>query len=69
MIPKHRRPAHPGEILLKEFLKPLGMSQVALAKKMHETQICFAVAKVRAWTKLRGLTHFFHPCSNQRSSN
>ncbi len=34
MIPKNRKPTHPGEILLEEFLKPLGMSQVELAKKM-----------------------------------
>lgn len=34
MIPKHRKPTHPGEILLEEFLKPLGMSQVELARKM-----------------------------------
>jgi addiction module HigA family antidote len=34
MIPKHRKPTHPGEILLKEFLEPLGMSQVELAKTM-----------------------------------
>jgi len=34
MIPAHRKPTHPGEILLEEFLKPLGISQVELAKKM-----------------------------------
>ncbi len=34
MIPKHRKPTHPGEILLKEFLEPLGMTQVELAKAM-----------------------------------
>ena len=34
MIPKYRRPTHPGEILLKEFLEPMGMSQVELAKRM-----------------------------------
>lgn len=34
MIPKHRKPTHPGEILLEEFLKPAGMSQVELARKM-----------------------------------
>jgi addiction module HigA family antidote len=34
MIPKNRKPTHPGEILLEEFLKPVGMSQVELAKKM-----------------------------------
>jgi antitoxin HigA-1 len=34
VIPKYRRPTHPGEILLEEFLKPLGMTQTALAAKM-----------------------------------
>ena len=34
MVPKNRRPSHPGEILLEEFLKPLEMSQVELAGKM-----------------------------------
>ncbi len=34
MIPSHRKPTHPGEILLKEFLEPGEMSQVELAKKM-----------------------------------
>jgi addiction module HigA family antidote len=34
MIPKYRKPVHPGEVLLEEFLKPLGMSQVELAQKM-----------------------------------
>jgi addiction module HigA family antidote len=34
MVPKNRKPSHPGEILLEEFLKPLEMSQVELAGKM-----------------------------------
>lgn len=34
MIPKNRAPTHPGIILEEEFLKPLAMTQVALAKKM-----------------------------------
>jgi antitoxin HigA-1 len=34
MIPKNRPPATPGEILLEEFIKPLGMTQSALAEKM-----------------------------------
>lgn len=34
MIPKNRVPTHPGEILLEEFLKPSGMSQVELAQKL-----------------------------------
>ncbi len=31
MIPTHRTPTHPGEILLLEFLAPLGITQVQLA--------------------------------------
>jgi addiction module HigA family antidote len=34
MIPKNRKPTHPGEILVEEFLKPMGLSQVELARKM-----------------------------------
>lgn len=34
MLPKNRIPTHPGEILLEEFLKPLGISQVALAQHL-----------------------------------
>lgn len=34
MIPRNRKPTHPGEILLEEFLKPMEMSQVELAKRM-----------------------------------
>jgi addiction module HigA family antidote len=31
VIPENRIPTHPGEVLLEEFLNPLGISQVALA--------------------------------------
>ena len=34
MIPKNRRPSHPGEILLELYLKPKGMSQLELARRM-----------------------------------
>ena len=34
MIPTHRAPTHPGEILLEEFLKPLEMTQAAAAKTL-----------------------------------
>ncbi|MCX6141914.1 MAG: HigA family addiction module antitoxin [Ignavibacteriales bacterium] len=34
MIPKHRTPTHPGEILLQEFLGPLRITQVELARRM-----------------------------------
>ncbi len=31
MLPKNRIPTHPGELLSEEFLKPLGVTQVAFA--------------------------------------
>jgi antitoxin HigA-1 len=34
MLPTNRPPTSPGEVLLEEFLKPLGMTQLALAEKM-----------------------------------
>jgi addiction module HigA family antidote len=34
MIPVKRIPAHPGEILLEEFLKPKNMTQLALSRKL-----------------------------------
>ena len=34
MIPNRRKPTHPGEIFLKEFLEPMGLSQVELARRM-----------------------------------
>ena len=33
-MPSHRKPTHPGEILWKEFLEPMHLSQVELAKRM-----------------------------------
>ena len=35
MLPTHRPPTHPGEMLLKEFLEPLGVSQVEAADRMN----------------------------------
>ena len=34
-IPTDRKPTHPGEMLLEEFLMPLGISQQALANSIH----------------------------------
>jgi len=34
MIPENRIPTHPGEILLEDFLKPLDLTQVALARHL-----------------------------------
>lgn len=33
-IPTHGPPTHPGQMLVEEFLKPLGMSQVELAARI-----------------------------------
>ena len=34
-IPTDRRPTHPGEMLLQEFLQPLGLTQRDLATSIH----------------------------------
>ena len=34
-VPTHREPTHPGEMLLEEFLKPMGLTQRNLAKGIH----------------------------------
>ena len=33
-LPSDRPPTHPGEMLLEEFLRPLGLSQVAFAEQL-----------------------------------
>jgi len=34
MIPRYRTPTSPGEILVEEFLHPLGITQTALARHL-----------------------------------
>ena len=34
-IPTHREPTHPGEMLLEEFLNPMGITQRQLADAIH----------------------------------
>jgi addiction module HigA family antidote len=34
-IPTHRKPTHPGEMLLEEFLNPMGITQRQLADAIH----------------------------------
>ncbi len=34
-IPSHRTPTHPGEMLLHEFLVPMGLTQRELAMAIH----------------------------------
>ncbi len=37
MLPKNRRPTHPGEMLLKEFLEPHGITQKDFAQHLGWT--------------------------------
>ena len=37
MRPKHRSPTHPGVMLLKEFLEPLGITQLELSRHLGWT--------------------------------
>ncbi len=34
MLPKNRRPTTPGEIIREEFMRPLGLTQPELAKRL-----------------------------------
>jgi len=34
-VPTHRSPTHPGEMLLEDFLEPLGITQRELADAIH----------------------------------
>jgi plasmid maintenance system antidote protein VapI len=34
-VPIHREPTHPGEMLLEEFLKPMGITDRELADRIH----------------------------------
>lgn len=56
-------PVHPGEILLEEFMKPLGLTQYRLAKGMNVyprkiNEIVQGKRAITADTALR-LAHFF----------
>lgn len=33
-LPTHRAPTHPGEMLLREFVEPLGLTQTELAQRL-----------------------------------
>jgi addiction module HigA family antidote len=35
LLPEDRPPTHPGEMLLEEFLKPLGLTQTELAQRIR----------------------------------
>ena len=40
MLPKNRPPIHPGAILLKDFLTPLGLTQTELAQGIRVSFPC-----------------------------
>jgi antitoxin HigA-1 len=63
MSEKKVPPVHPGEILLEDFMKPLGITQYRLAKAMHVyprkvNEIVQGKRSISADTALR-LAHFF----------
>jgi addiction module HigA family antidote len=39
MMPTDRMPTSPGEMLLEEFIKPLGLTQSALAEKLGMSRV------------------------------
>lgn len=43
MLPTHRAPTHPGEMLLKEFFEPLGVSQAEAADRMRMSRVTAAL--------------------------
>jgi addiction module HigA family antidote len=56
-------PVHPGEVLLKDFLEPLGISQYRLAKEMNVyprkiNEIVHAKRSITADTALRLARYF-----------
>ena len=60
---RHLRPVHPGEVLLHEFIEPLGLSRYRVAKAIGVPQrrideICSAKRAMTADTALR-LGRFF----------
>jgi addiction module HigA family antidote len=57
-MPKKTKPIHPGEVLLEEFLRPMGISQYRLARDIRVqptrvNQIVHGKAGVSADTALR----------------
>ena len=60
---KKMPPIHPGEVLLEDFLKPLGISQYRLAKNLRVpprriNEIVLGIRSVTADTTLR-LSRYF----------
>jgi addiction module HigA family antidote len=63
MARRRQQPVHPGEILLEEFLKPMGMSQNQLARDLgvpprRVNEIILGKRRVTADTALRLARYF-----------
>jgi len=60
-IPKYREPTHPGEMLLEEFLKPMGMTQKELSEgiKVPYQRINEIINGKRGITPSTALAKFF----------
>ena len=63
MTPKKLPPVHPGEILMEEFLKPMGISQYRLAKDISVpprriNEIVHGLRGISADTALRLALYF-----------
>jgi len=56
-IPTHREPTHPGEMLLEEFLQPMGVTQRELAEAIHVPyQRVNEIVNKKRGIKKRGIT-------------
>ena len=51
-----RPPTHPGEMLLEEFLRPLGMSQADAARRMRTNRLNELIRKKRGVTAQTALS-------------
>ncbi len=63
MTPKKLPPVHPGEVLMEEFLEPMGISQYRLAKDISVpprriNEIVHGLRRISADTALRLAVYF-----------
>lgn len=61
-LPTHQPPTHPGEMLLEEFLKPLGITQSAFA-----TRLGVSFPRLNEVITLDGVLRRILPCGWRRS--
>ena len=68
MIKRDMAPVHPGEILMEDFLKPMGITQYRLAKSIGVSQrrigqIVAGQRAITADTALRLARFFWNRCA------